>query len=915
MAAATDLTEASWQAFSTLLDRALELPPTERLAWLEALGAEHEPLKPALRSVLQRSAGVEAHDWLDTLPHTSVAATAPDDSPLRPDAVVGPYRLLRELGVGGMGAVWLAERADGSLKRQVALKLPRAVWSAGLAQRMARERDILASLEHPNIARLYDAGTDAQGRPFLALEYVEGKPIDIYCRERVLNTKARLALLLQVARAVAFAHSRLVVHRDLKPSNILVTADRQVRLLDFGIAKLMEGDRTQETQLTQMAGRALTLDYASPEQIRGEPIGTASDVYSLGVVSYELLAGAKPYKLKRQTAAQLEEAIAAIDAPLASATATDAATKRDLKGDLDAILNKALKKNSNERYGTVDALALDIERHLVGHRVVARPDSLAYRITRFARRYRIPLIAGAIVLAIFALAIGVGAAVLLALVLAAGLGVALWQAHGARRERDRALRLVERQEGVLSFLNMLITDAARGGQALTAAQLLQRSEALIGPELESDAEVHALVLSMISASMQTLGNSAEALRLSERALTLVRGTHDADVLDAIVITRALAVGWAGRYAEARSALETVLLRPDVFAARRTEAHHYLANLANGNNDPEAALHHAESALRSLRGVPGQSRKLEASIRASLGAAYSLHGRMAEADDQFAAAYARLQELGQGASTHAVTLLNNWSVINLRAGDARRAQELAERALELAGADGRSPFLLMNRARALEDQGRIDEAGVGYCEAEKLAAKRATVPALVAAHLGQASVHLLRGDLDSARANLTRTDEAFVTLSATHPQRITRLWIEGRLALAAGDRAAAQAAFEKAIEAAPQQASAVTARLGLAEVALARGDWTAALDLARAARAQATQLQGGKPHSFRTAIASVMCARVLAAAGQIDKARSEAADALEQLNATVDMAHPDIATVTSLARAGAAEPEPASASRA
>ena len=914
MVAATDLTEASWQAFSTLLDRALELPPSERLAWLEALGAEHEPLKPALRSVLQRSAGVEAHDWLDTLPHTSAAATAPDDSPLRPNALVGPYRLLRELGVGGMGAVWLAERADGTLKRQVALKLPRATWTRGLAERMARERDILASLEHPNIARLYDAGTDAQGRPFLALEYVEGKPIDLYCRERALNTKARLALLLQVARAVAFAHSRLVIHRDLKPSNILVTADGQVRLLDFGIAKLMEGDRTQETQLTQLAGQALTLDYASPEQIRGEQIGTASDVYSLGVVSYELLAGAKPYKLKRPSAAQLEEAIAAIDAPLASAIATDAAAKRELKGDLDAILNQALKKNPNERYATIDALALDIESHLAGHRVVARPDSLAYRITRFARRYRIPLIAGAIALAIFALAIGVGAAMLLALVLAAGLGVTLWQAHAARRERDRALRLAERQEGVLSFLNMLITDAARGGQALTAEQLLKRSEALIGPELESDAEVHAMVLSMISASMQTLGNSAEALRLSERALTLVRGEHDADVLDGIVITRALAVGWAGRYAEARGALETVLARPDLFAARRTEAHLYLAHLANANNGAEAALHHAEAALRSLRGTHGQSRKLEASIRSSLGAAYSLHGRMAEADDQFATAYARLQELGQGASTHAVTLLNNWSVINQRAGDARRAFELAERALELAGVEGRSPFLLMNRARALEDQGRIDEADVGYCEAEKLAVERATVPALAAAYLGQASVFVVRGDLDNARAKMARADEAFAKLSATHPHRITWLWIEGRLALAAGDPAAAQTAFEQAIAAAPQQATAVTARLGLAEVALARGESTAALDLARAARAQAVHLQGGKPHSFRTAIASAMCARALAAAGQVEKARSEAVDALEQLNATVDSAHPDIATVARLARAGAAEPEPASTSR-
>ncbi len=831
MPAAADLTESSWKVFSELLDRALELAPSDRLAWLDTLDAEHAHLKPALRSLLQRSAGVETAHWLDTLPRSDAPAPALDESDLKAGALVGPYRLLRELGVGGMGSVWLAERADGTLKRQVALKLPRASWARGLAERMARERDILASLEHPNIARLYDAGTDAQGRPFLALEYVEGQPIDLYCRERALNTRSRLALLLQVARAVAFAHSRLVVHRDLKPSNILVTADGQVRLLDFGIAKLMEGDRTQETQLTQMAGRALTLDYASPEQIRGEPIGTASDVYSLGVVAYELLAGAKPYKLKRGSAAELEETIATVDAPLASATATDPAAKRDLRGDLDAILNKALKKNANERYATVDALSQDIESHLAGHRVVARPDSLTYRITRFVRRFRMPLIAAALITAAFALGLGVGAAALLAIVFAAGMGIALWQARAATHERDHALRLVDRQEGVLAFLNTLITDAARGGRALTAEELLKRSEALIGPELESDAEVHAQVLAMISASMQTLGNSAEAVRLSDRALKLLRSTSDPDVLDAVVITRALAVGWAGRYSEARTALEAVLARPGLAASRRTEAHHYLAMLASANQDSDAALRHAESALQCLRTQRRPARKLEASVLTALGAACSLQGRVAEADRHFAAAYELMQALGQGTSAHAVTLLNNWAVINERAGDARRAQELSERALELAGRDGRSPFLLLNRARALESQGRFDEAEDGYNEAAALAAERATVTALMGAHLGLASVQLSQGNHDGARANLVHADEAGAGLSPTHPQRVTRLWLAGRLALATGDATGAQAAFQAAIDAAPQQASAMMARLGLAEAALGRGESTTAIDLA------------------------------------------------------------------------------------
>ncbi len=263
--------------------------------------------------------------------------------------LVGPYRLLREIGTGGMGAVWLAERADGMLKRRVALKLPRLAWDIpGLAGRMERERDILAELEHQNIARLYDAGVDAQGRPYLAMEYVEGRPLDVYCREHGLGVQERLGLFLQVARAVAHAHARLVVHRDLKPTNILVTSDGSVRLLDFGIAKLLEGEvgreSANESLLTQLGGRALTPDYASPEQIRGQAITVAVDIYSLGVVLYELLTGERPYKVA--SAAMLEDAVVRLEAPLASSVAHDKARARELRGDLDTIVAKALKKSS-----------------------------------------------------------------------------------------------------------------------------------------------------------------------------------------------------------------------------------------------------------------------------------------------------------------------------------------------------------------------------------------------------------------------------------------------------------------------------------------------------------------------------------------------------------------------------------------
>jgi serine/threonine-protein kinase len=459
------LSPADWPAVSALLDEALALPAEVRDTFVQSLDGERAQHRETLRALLAQAVGVETDEFLATLPRLTRVAERGSLTELAAGDSIGPYRLISELGTGGMGAVWLAERSDGQLKRKVALKLPRLVWARGLAERMARERDILATLEHPHIARLYDAGVDQHGRPFLALEYVEGQPIDVYARERGLSVRQKLDLLLQVCGAVAFAHSRLVVHRDLKPSNILVTADGQVRLLDFGIAKLMEGDSATETQLTQMAGRALTLDYASPEQIKGEPIGTATDVYSLGVVAYELLTGAKPYRLKRGSAAELEEAIATADPQKASDATPDPQAKKVLRGDLDAILNKALKKAPGERYPTIDALAQDVMRHLNSEPVSAQPDAFVYHAGKFLARHRLQ----------------VGAAAAVGVALAAGVAVALWQAQEAQRQRDLAVAAAQvadanaqRAEGEAQRAREQQLIAA--GERLQAEQATQRAE-------------------------------------------------------------------------------------------------------------------------------------------------------------------------------------------------------------------------------------------------------------------------------------------------------------------------------------------------------------------------------------------------------------------------------------------------------
>jgi len=457
-----DVSPDTWKALSQLLDEAFDLEPADRVAWLERVGTTHPDLLPQLKKLLSAHATAESADALEQLPALSVAGSAATKvNALEAGAYVGPYRLKREIGSGGMADLWLAERADGAFQRDVALKLPRITrLRPDLAARFAHERDILARLEHPYIARFYDAGVTDDGLPFLAMEYVDGRRITQWCDERTQSIPARLRLMEQVLEAVQFAHSNLIIHRDLKPSNILVTVSGQVRLLDFGIAKLLAaGNVAQETHLTQQSGRALTPEYASPEQIRGDPLTTASDVYSLAVVLYELLTGKMPYRLTITSAAQLEEAIvnATPARPSSAATAEHARfcdlsekrLRRALAGDLDTIVLKALAKDPAHRYGSATELAQDLRRHLAGEPVHARPASWRYRARTFVRRNR--------------LAVGAGAAVSVALI--AGTTVSLWQAQRARAQAELTRQQAVRAEEVKNFVLSIFADAdtARGG--------------------------------------------------------------------------------------------------------------------------------------------------------------------------------------------------------------------------------------------------------------------------------------------------------------------------------------------------------------------------------------------------------------------------------------------------------------------
>ncbi len=508
---------AQWPQVSALLDELLPLDEPARNARLETLVGEQLPLKPLLQRLLAQ--GGSAASYFERMP---IAAE------LREQAagdLIGPYRLLRLLGRGGTSTVWLAQRSDGSVPLPVALKLPFVdAGGAQIGERFRRERQILATLNHPNIARFYEAGITADQQPYLALEHVEGESLLQYCARAALSTSERLKLFMQVLRAVQYAHSMLVIHRDLKPSNIIVTAAGEVKLLDFGIAKLLDRDtqRTELTELTRTYGRMMTLDFASPEQVKGEPLTTATDVYSLGVILFELLTGNRPYRLKRSSRAQLEEAILAADCPRPSQAvglefATTASTSakrwaRALRGDLDAIVLKALEKDPAARYPTVDAFTRDCELHLQGLPVLAQAPSRRYRFSKFVGRNRV--------------ALATTSAVLLALLV--GLGAALWQARNVIAQQQLTAAEASKQRAVQAFMTSLFERNTRlqanaaEVRGMTVRELLIEASDRVRGALQETPTVKLEVLNTVARLLREVDEYDRSAQLSRDAIALAK---------------------------------------------------------------------------------------------------------------------------------------------------------------------------------------------------------------------------------------------------------------------------------------------------------------------------------------------------------------------------------------------------------
>jgi len=531
-----------WPAISRLLDEALELDVSRRAAWLDSLPAEHAKLRPVLARLLDKH--VEALQKIRTGPHATNGAMAqgatPDSQGPGVGAQVGAYRLRSLIGRGGMGTVWLAEKVNaGGAALPVAIKLPTLQGQSAqvIAERFERERQILAALNHPNIARLYEAGVSENGSPYLALEYVEGETLPVYCAQHSLTVRKRLELFLQVLKAVQYAHASLVIHRDLKPTNIIVTSTGDVKLLDFGIAKLLDPEtrHAAETHLTLAYGKLMTLDYASPEQVLGEPLGTASDVYSLGVLLYELLTGTRPYKLKRGSRAELEEAILTSDtrrpslAPDAqfatSASSSVTRLRRTLRGDLDTIVLKALDKDRAQRYQTAEAFARDCERYLERRPVLARPQSRWYRLRKFAARNRVMLTAGSAV----------------AVALVVGLGMALWQARVATEQSRLAREEALKQQAVQSFMTSLFDrntrlqpDAAKARNMTVRELLLDASTRVKAKSSFTGAPgVKLELLNTVASLLRDIDEYEQAAALSDEAVALATA-HSLTGTDAYV---------------------------------------------------------------------------------------------------------------------------------------------------------------------------------------------------------------------------------------------------------------------------------------------------------------------------------------------------------------------------------------------
>jgi serine/threonine-protein kinase len=627
MAAARDedgrVTPEQWDRVCALFEQALERPVAERQAFVDGLD---EPL--AIRQELA-SLLAEHDDDAPSILEMRVAPLAAelalqqaagDDLP----SAIGPYLPVRELGRGGMGVVYLARRVDGQFEQVVALKLVRrGMESDEVRRRFLLERQLLARLQHPGIARLLDGGITPDGRAWFALEYVKGVPLYDYCRTAGLDLEGRLRLFLKVCDAVAYAHRNLVVHRDLKPGNILVTATGEPRLLDFGIAKLLEEDERPDAPHTRASLVLVTPEYGAPEQVAGEPITTATDVYALGMILYELLTGKRPYDLSTRSPLEMYEVILNTHPTrpsLAARGESESAPRwaRELRGDLDIIVMKALAKSQDRRYATAAALAHDIERYLDGRPIEARPDSVLYVTRKFLRRHWLPA----------------GAAALVLTSLIGGLAAAAWQGEIASREARRA-------ESISTFLFEMLSSVDPNkaqGRDVTVREVLDEAARRLDEGETSVAGipvVESAIRATVGSTYRALGQYEAAERQAISALELSMAALGESHWDTICRMSELGdiyFEW-GRIDEAeRWYLEARRVATSAFGEEHELAEHAATQLAGilfRRGDYAGAERELTTALEASRRMHGAENEKALLIQARLASSIGAQGRLEE----------------------------------------------------------------------------------------------------------------------------------------------------------------------------------------------------------------------------------------------------------------------------------------------
>jgi eukaryotic-like serine/threonine-protein kinase len=694
----TFLSPERWRTVEPLLERALDVPAAGRGAFLDDACGDDTALRSLLESLLaaaDRPAGL-----LDE-PLSAVAGGLLAPEVPRPDRL-GPFRVTGTLGHGGMGVVYAGERADGAFEQRVALKVVRGhAGRAEFTERFLAERSIQARLAHPNIVRLLDGGATDLGEPWFAMELVEGEPLTVHADRRGLDLRARVRLLSAVCEAVRYAHAQRVVHRDLKPSNLLVTADGQVKLLDFGIARVLDpGGTGGEAPVTRTDLRALTPEYAAPEQVRGEPVTPATDVYALGAVLYELLAGARAQRVDRSAPpSAIERAICDTEPPPLRAAAR--AAGRAVDDDLDTVVRTALHKDPGRRYPSAAELLEDLERWQAGLPIRARPDSAGYRLRKYARRHRLEL----------------GAALAITLALGGGTALAARQAAVAEREAAHAAAARDFLAGLFGG----VTPAEALGREVTARELLDRGAASIDQALGDRPRLHADLLGQLASIYHDLGHYERADSLARRAVA-VAGAVDGGrgaLTAALLARRARIVDAMGRPAEAESLLIDArrIQRRAAPRDRELEAAilHALGLVAvdlGRTDEAVAALERSLALTRALRGPahPDVAWELNA-----LGIVLHDAGREpARAESLFRATLAiQRRTLAAGHPSLLATLTNLADVLRGRGAydeaETLLAEELAVRRRVLGAAHPDVAYSLNALALLAEEQGRYAEA--------------------------------------------------------------------------------------------------------------------------------------------------------------------------------------------------------------